>query len=129
MATNKKILNALESAIKYLENSLLALNKGDENMLADSVWHGMAELEYVLFLFSMMLPSESNFEWKPNPEFKKMETGPLLSEAEKLLKKAGEWAVGGKLLDAYKSTHIARQHMLKAQEDLAKKKREALKRK
>jgi hypothetical protein len=129
MATSKKILNTLEAAIKYLENSALALNKDDENLLADSVWHGVAELEYALFLFSMALPSESNFEWKPNPKLKKMETSAVLSEAEKLLRKAEELAVEGKLFDAYNNAYIARQYMFKVQEDLAKKKREALKRK
>jgi len=129
MTTNEKILNALRSAIKYLENSVSALNKGDENLLADSVWHGLAELEYVLFLFPMILLSESDFEWKPNSELKKMETGPVLSEAQKLLEKAEEYVVNGKLLDAYKSAYIARHCMLKVQEDLAKKKRETLKRK
>lgn len=129
MTIDEKILNALKSATKYFEDSVLAFNKGDENLLADSIWHGMAELEYVLFLFSITLPTESNFKWKPNPELKKMETVPVLFEAKKLLNEAEGYIVNEKLQDAYKSVYVARHYMLTVQESLAKKKREALKRK
>jgi hypothetical protein len=48
--------------------------------------------------------------------------GNLLNEAERFV-------VNERLLDAYKSAYIARHYILKVQEDLAKKKREMLKKK
>jgi hypothetical protein len=107
-----------------------ALNKRDENLFDGNLWHAAAELEYALFLFSIMFQNESSLlKWKPNAELKKTESGPTLIEAQNLLNKAEKFMVNEKLLDAYKSASIARHYMLKVHEDLAKKKREALKKK
>jgi hypothetical protein len=46
-----------------------------------------------------------------------------------LLNEAERFFVNERLLDAYKSAYAARHYILKAQEDLAKKKREILKKK
>jgi len=53
MAADEKILKALKSAITHLGNSMLTIDKKEDNSLADSVWHVAAELEYALFLFSI----------------------------------------------------------------------------
>jgi hypothetical protein len=130
MAVNEKTLKALESAKTYLENSIIALNKKDENSFASSIWHLAAELEYTLFLFSIIFQDESNIlEWKPNPELKKVDVDTILAEVQNLLKEAEEHMANEKLQDAYKNAHIARHYILKIQEDIAKKKREALKKK
>jgi len=130
MTVDEKILKSLKSTISHLENSMLALNKKDESSFAGNLWHVAAELEYALFLFSMMFRNGSDSsKWKPNPELKKIETEPMLVEVQNLLNEAEKCMVEQKLLDAYKKAYIARHYILKAQEDIAKKKREALKKK
>jgi len=130
MAANERILKPLKSTMAYLEKSVQALNKKDENLFDGNLWHAAAELEYALFLFSVMFQNESSLlKWKPNPELKKTEVGPMLTEAKNLLNKAEKCMVNEKLLDAYKSADIARHYLLKVHEDLVKKKREALKKK
>ncbi|MEM2105285.1 MAG: hypothetical protein QXV21_02285 [Candidatus Bathyarchaeia archaeon] len=130
MTANDKILKALKTAMTYMENSVSALKKKDENSFADSLWHAAAELEYALFLFSIMFQNENETaKWKPNPDLKKMETSALLNEAHSLLEDAEKHMASKKLLDSYKSAYVARHYLLKTQEDLAKKKREAFKKK
>jgi hypothetical protein len=130
MMINEKVSNALRSATTHLENSMVALNKKDENSFADSLWHVAAELEYALFLFSITFPNESNLSsWKRNPELKKIETASMLAEMKNLLNEAERFVVEERLLDAYKSAYVARHYVLTVQEDLAKKKREMLKKK
>jgi len=130
MVVNEKILNALKLATNHLENSMLAFNKKDENLFADSLWHTAAELEYTLFLLSMKFSDESDLsKWKPNPELKKVETSSMLAEAKDLLNKAETYMANEKSMDVYKSAYVARHYILKVQEDLAKKKRDMLKKK
>ena len=127
---NEKVSNALKSAATHLENSVLALNKKDENSFADNLWHVAAELEYALFLFSITFSNEINLSsWKRNPEPKKIETASMLAEVKNLLDEAERLVANERLLDAYKSAYVARHYVLKVQEDLAKRKREILKKK
>ncbi len=129
MAINEKILKGLKSATTHLENSILALNKKDEDSFASCLWHVAAELEYTLFLFSITFQNERDpSRWKPNPE-PKIETVSMLMDVQNLLNEADKFVVNEKLLDAYKSAYIARHYILKVQEDLAKKKRKMLKKK
>lgn len=128
MAINEKISKSLKSAITYLENSIIALNKGDENYLADNVWHVAAELEYTLFLFSLTLQTECDKSgWKPNPEPKKFEIGQTLALVQDLLDKAEKSMVNEEFLDVYRNAYVARHYVFKIQEDFARKKREVLK--
>jgi len=130
MEASEKMLKALKSAATYLENSMLALNKEDENSFADSLWHVAAELEYALFLFSITIKNESKIsKWKPNPEQKEIKTDEILVAVKNLLNESEKCMTNKKLLDAYKSVHIARHYVVKVQEDIAKRKREALKKK
>lgn len=130
MTTEDKILKSLESAMIYLENSKLAVNKKDESALADDVWHVAAELEYTLFLFSITVQDENDkSKWKVNPKSKKLEVSPTLITVRDLLGKAETSIKNKKLLDAYKRAYVARHHILRLQKDFAKKKREALKKK
>jgi hypothetical protein len=130
MMADDKILKSLKSTIAYLENSMQALNKKDDSLFADSIWHVAAELEYTLFLHSIKFQNEINpLKWKPNPEFKKADSGSTLVEVRNLLNEAIKCILNEKLLDAYKNAYIARYYVLKVQEDLARKKHEALKKK
>ena len=130
MAASEKIVESLKAAITYAENSIQALDRNDENALADSLWHVGAELEYALFLFSMASQKETKpLQLDKSSELKKTETDKLLAEVHNFLKEAEDFIVNGKLLDAYKSVYTARNHVFKLHEDLAKKKREARKKK
>jgi hypothetical protein len=130
MAADEKMLKALRTAITHVDSSIRALNKKDEGSFADALWHVAAELEYALFLLSMKFQDESSTsKWKPNPELKKIDTSRVLVEARGLLNEAEKQMLNEKLLDSYKNAHIARLYVLRIQEDLAKKKREALKKK
>jgi|YelNatPaOPRAMG01_1025707.scaffolds.fasta_scaffold05217_7 hypothetical protein len=130
MSVTEKISKSLKTAKMHLENLTNALGKGDENSFADGVWHLAAELEYALFLFSVTIQSESeSAKWKPNPEVKSMETEPILTNIRSLLSDAEKFLIKGNLHEAYRSAYAARHYALRIQENLAKKKREALKRK
>ena len=130
MSVNEKILKTLKNANGYLEKSIVALNKNDENLFADNLWHTAAELEYALFLFSITLQDENNIaHWKPNREPKKVDAMPNLGEVQNLLNEAEKHVVNKTLLEAYKNVYFARHFVLKIQESLNKKKREALKKK
>ena len=131
MTASEKISNSIESARTHVESLMQALNRKDESSFDNSLWHLGAELEYALFLFLLKFQGQSGnsqSKWKPNPEFKRAETGPMLVEAQNLLNEAKKCMTNGELFEAYKSAYAARHYVLKVQEDLAKKKREALKR-
>ncbi|MEM2937034.1 MAG: hypothetical protein QXJ63_00635 [Candidatus Bathyarchaeia archaeon] len=128
MASNEKILKALESATHYLVDSLSTLSK-DEKAFTDSIWHVAAELEYALFLFSLMFKGEGDTsKWKPNPEAKKIGAEEMLTTVQELLGESKKALVGEDLLDAYKCAYMARHYVFRIQQDFARKKREASKR-
>ncbi|MGB9853932.1 MAG: hypothetical protein ACPLRY_03885 [Candidatus Bathyarchaeales archaeon] len=127
MATNEKLLKALGSATRYLEGSLSTLSK-DEKASADGVWHVAAELEYALFLFSLMFKGEvDTSKWKPNPEAKRLGADEMLTTVRKLLDESKKALVDDDLMDAYKCAYMARHYVFSIQEDFARKKREASK--
>jgi hypothetical protein len=128
MTVNEKIHKTLKTANGYLEKSITALNNKDENLFSECLWHVAAELEYALFLFSITLQNENNLvNLKQNP--KKIDAMPNLGEVQSLLNEAERFMANAKLLEAYKNVYMARHYTLKIQEGLAKKKREALKKK
>lgn len=128
MSVNEKISKALKSATTHLENSIMALNKKDENSLMDNVWHLAAALEYALFMFSIIFQDESDKpEWKPNPKVKKVEVDSALATAQDLLKEADKHVADKNLREAYQKAYVARHYVLKVQGDFAKRKREAAK--
>jgi len=128
MASNDKVLRALESATGYLEKSFLALKSGNENSFIENFWHVAAELEYALFMFSLIFKEEEidKSKWRPNPEIKRDNVNDVLAEVRSLLDNAKKFLAGGKMLDAYKSVYVARHRVFAVEENLAKKKRERL---
>jgi hypothetical protein len=128
MASNDKVLRALESATSYLEKSVLALKSGNENSFTEHFWHVAAELEYALFMFSLIFKEEiDKSKWKPNPEMKRDNVNDVLAEVRSLLDNAKKFLASGKVLNAYKSVYVARHCVFAVEENLAKKKRERLK--
>jgi hypothetical protein len=127
MMTNEKILKALEFAMRHLADSLSTLNK-DEKAFADSIWHVATELEYALFLFSLIFKGEDEAsKWKPNPEAKKRGVNEMLATVRELLDESKKALVRDDLVDSYKCAYMARHNVFRIQEDFARKKREASK--
>lgn len=126
MASNDRILKALESATSYLEKSTSALDSGDDNSFAEHLWHVAAELEYALFMFSLVLQEENidKSKWKPNPDVKKNDINVVLSEIRGLLDGAKSLLASGKILDAYKGVYLARHCVFAVEENLVRKRRE-----
>ena len=105
----KKIIWAITSAINYFEDSMKALVEKDEQGAMDSVWEGAAELEYALFLFSLIqLEEVERSSWKLDLSSKQVEVGPTLVSAQDLLKEAKSCVDIGELGKAYKKTWMAR---------------------
>ena len=130
MTANEKILKSLKSAMNYLESSVAALNKKDENLIADSIWHVAAELEYALFLFSIMFQDDvDKSKWKFNSKPQLIELDWTIKRVKELLSNAEKLATSKNFLEAYKEAYIARRYILEVQKNFAKKKREELKKK
>jgi hypothetical protein len=130
MAIEGKMLRSLKSAVTYLENSALALDKKDEDLLADNIWHAAAELEYALFLLSITTQNENGVtELRSNRRSKEDDVDSALVGVKNLLNEAQKLVLGGTLQDAYKSAYVARHRLLKIEDNLSKKRREMLKKK
>jgi hypothetical protein len=126
----EKMLKSLKSAVTYLENSALALEKEDEGLLADTIWHVAAELEYTLFLLSITTQSENGVpESRSRRRPKEVDVGSTLVDVKGLVNKTQESVLGGRLKEAYESAYAARNSVLTIKEILAKKRRALLKKK
>lgn len=127
MDFDEKILDGLKKAANYLQTSMEVLDRNDK-LFSSNIWHIGAELEYILFLFSLKLDEIESFKWKQNPELVK-DVKPVLIDINDLLEKAQKFVENNMLYDAYRNVYIARHYVFKIQADIAKKKREALKKK
>lgn len=127
MSMNNKILTAITSALNHLESSIRALNNKDEDSFAKSIWHVVAELEYAIFLFSISLQNGAVSKPKADPDLKNAETNHVLTDVNQFLRNAEMFVKDGKFLEAYENVRNARNYVLKVQEMLSKRKREAFK--
>jgi hypothetical protein len=122
----ENIFGAITSAIAYLEDSMEALAKKDEKKVAHFAWRAASDLEYALFLFSLMHQDETeSSSWKLNPHTKQLEIGPLLISAQDLLKEAKDDFEAGELHKAHKKTWMVRGHLLWVHDFLEKKRRKS----
>ena len=130
MPANEKISKALKSATAHVNNSIQAVEEEEENLIDKGVWHASADLEYALFIFSIVTDDQVDKSgWNPNPRFKKGEINPPLIKVRDLIDKAETSLKDEKLLNAYKNASVARSYLLKLQKYFTKKKRKALKNK
>ena len=118
----ENIFKAITSAIAYLEDSMEALVKNDEKKVAHFAWRAASDLEYAVFLFSLMHHDETeSSSWKLNPKSKQVEMGPLLISAQDLLKEAKNSFEADELHEAHKKTWMARGQLLRVHDLLEKK--------
>lgn len=121
----EKIVESIASAINHLEGSMKALAKKDEKNLVNLVWRAGADLEYALFLFSLMHQNESeSSSWKIDSHSKQVEISSILSSVQNLLREAKDNMKASELLDAHKKTWTARGRLLKVHDTFEKKRKE-----
>ncbi len=124
--TLEKILVAIDSSISHLEDSVEASEKDKETKVMSDVWQAAADLEYALFLFSLMHQNAAKpSSWKTNPRSKQDEMKPLLASTKDLLETAKESLKTKNLLEAYKKAWIARGHLLRIHDAFEKKRKSA----
>lgn len=110
----EKITETITSAINHLEGSMEAFVKKDEKKVLYLVWQTAADLEYALFIFSLMHQDKSEISsWKLNPCSKQVEMESTLASVLSLLEEAKGSVETDDLLEAYKKTWIARGCLLK----------------
>lgn len=109
---NTKISNAIRKALSLIEKQAESLNKGETE--AD-VWHAASEVEYALFLLSMVRGDEKQ------PSTPKAKRAPrrvdeLLERAEEALKRCEEKLAENKYPSAHQEAYSARWFLLKIHE-------------
>ena len=119
----EKLSKALSSAISYLENTIEARNKADEKSELKIVWQAAADLEYALFLLTILNNELEDASWKAGFHFNKVEVTPALKYAKNLLQQSKDNSEAKDFLEAYKKAWVARGHLLKVQEIFNKKRR------
>jgi hypothetical protein len=118
-----KVISAITSSISHLDDSAEALAKKKEAKLMTDVWHAAAELEYALFLLSLMHREETRHRWKVNPSSKQIEIESLLESTRKLLETAREDIAAKNLPDAHKKIWTARGYLLEIHDAFEKKRK------
>lgn len=120
----ENILENITSAINHLEESMKALVEKNEKELIRFVWKAAADLEYALFLFSLMHQDENpSASWKLDLPAKQVEVGPVLVLAQDLLKEAKDSFEAENHHEAHKKTWMSRGHLLRIHEFFEKKRR------
>ncbi|MEM2916842.1 MAG: hypothetical protein QXN63_00595 [Candidatus Bathyarchaeia archaeon] len=123
----EKIVKAIESARCYVENAMKAMEAKNEKLLADMLWHVSAELEYALFLFSIILENKPETFSSPTKDSSKhtrqVEERSVLASAQRTLEEAKELVAKDELDKAYQKTWQIRGELLKFQELLEKKRK------
>jgi hypothetical protein len=127
--SREKIESALSAALRHLEDSMAALSDNDQQAFSDSLWSTSAETEYAVFLLSLILgdkaegtPRKHNSLPKQLTEFK-----PALKTALESLNNAKENLETGRIKKSHEEARAARNILLKAQELLERKRKEAKK--
>jgi len=123
MERQKRVINALETAISSLETAMkLLVSKKDD--VEQPIWQAASEVEYALFLLALTQKSESS-SWKTEHKTRDIDVGQALTAAQDSLEEAKK-AVNNNSDEAYRKAWVARRHILVAQDFLrAQKKKEA----
>ncbi|MFQ6065328.1 MAG: hypothetical protein ACE5L6_07615 [Candidatus Bathyarchaeia archaeon] len=118
----KKLTTAITSAMNHLEASMNVGSKVDD--VSRLVWRAAADLEYALFLFSIISQDESeSSSWKIDLRSKEVEIKSVSRSAMERLQRAQSKIKDGKLREAHKETWMARGYLLKLQEFFEKRRR------
>ena len=122
----ENMLETITSAINHLEGAMKALVEKNEKEVMRSVWKASADLEYALFLFSLMRQDENpSVSWKLDISSKQVEVGPTLMLAQDLLKEAKDNFEAENFREAHKKTWMTRSHLLRVHDFFEKKLRKS----
>jgi hypothetical protein len=108
----QKISKAVTSALTCIEESIEAYAKSDENKLIQSIWKAASDLEYCLFLLSLINPDDTrSSSWKLSLS-KQPAIEVLLTSTQNLLREAAKSLEADDLKETHKKTWLARGHLL-----------------
>ncbi len=120
----EKLTRAIASARGHLEDSMKVVSKGNYEDVSGIVWRVAADIEYALFLFSIMHQDESrSSSWKLDLRLKDVEVDPVLASTRNLLEEAESKIEAGEIREAHQKTWMARGYLLKLQEFFEKKRK------
>ena len=120
----EKLTRAITSAMGYLEDSMKAVSKRNDEDVSSLVWEAAADLEYALFLSSIMHQDESeSSSWKLGLPSKEVEIDSILASTRDLLEEAKSKIKAGELREAHKKTWMARGYLLRLQEFFEKRRK------
>lgn len=120
----EKILSAITSAIGYLENSVKLFSNKNEEETYNMVWRTSSDVEYSLFLLSLLhLTEAESFSSKHKFSSKQMEIQPALTSALNMLKEARGSVENNDLVNAYEKAWQARSYLFKVQEIFEKRRK------
>jgi len=123
-----KIEASLKTALKHIDDSTRTISSSnDKNLLSDSLWSALAEIEYAVFLLSIIEGEKSeNPSWKHASSSRQpVELECALTSARKLIESARVKIEKDNLEKAYEETWTARNLLLKAHDAMEKKIKEA----
>lgn len=117
----EKISKTIASALTYLQDSANAYAKGNEEKFMQLSWKAASDLEYGLFLFSLIYQDKvRSSAWKlPHTEHPEVEA--LIASIIALLKEAAKSLDADEPKEAYKKTWLARGQILKIHDFYEKK--------
>lgn len=112
----EKILSAITSAISNLENSIMLISNKNEEEFSSAVWQASADVEYSLFLLSLLRSEETErFSLKRKSTSKQMEMQPAISSALDILMEARGNVENGDLAVAHENAWKARNYLYSVQ--------------
>jgi len=117
MLYSDKILKSLDTALNYYNNSVVALTNKDKKTLENHFWHILSELEYTLFVLSLMFNKEEYEQYLPKQNEMEKNNIPI----SKLLTDAKQSIINNNVFETYKNVYMARYYATKIYNLLRKK--------
>lgn len=120
----KNVNSALESAAVFLEDAMKAVLKKDETKVKELVWKASSELEYALFVLSLMINEDekltkTRMKLDVNPNYKN-DLGAVLVSAQDLTVEAQKLLDKKHFEEAYGRVKAARNYLLRLHEAFEK---------
>jgi len=118
MSYNDKVLKSLDTALNYYNSSLSVIKTTkDKATLENHFWHILSELEYTLFVLSLMFNKEEYEQHLPKQDEIEKNNIPI----SKLLNNAKQYVMNNDMFEAYKNVYMARYYATKIYNLLKKK--------
>ena len=120
----KNVNSALESAAVFLEDAMKAVLKKDETKIRELVWKASSELEYALFVLSLMINEDekltkTRMKLDVNPNYKN-DLGAVLVSVQDLTVEAQKLLDKKHFEEAYGRVKAARNYLLRLHEAFEK---------